>query len=82
MCDEWEDSVAEINIVHNWKDCDGIGYSKDNIQKIALWIDKEMQLENGTGIVLVIFVVMVKYHNQKQISESAYTDILFQRECP
>ena len=64
--------MTEINIVHNWKDCDGIGYSKDNIQKIALWIDKEMHLGNGTGIVLVIFccggkITIIKNKFQKAL---------------
>lgn len=43
--------MTEIDIGDNWQDCDDIGYSQDNIQKNALWIGKEMYLENGTGIV-------------------------------
>lgn len=39
-------------------------------KKNALWIDKVMHLENSTGIVLVIFVVVVKYHNKKKFQKA------------
>lgn len=69
VCDKWEDSVTEIVYIIE-KIVMILVILRTIYKKNALWIDKVMHLENSTGIVLVIFVVVVKYHNKKKFQKA------------